>query len=138
VILAILESPYGGVVWRNELYGRMCMRDSLARGEAPFASHLLYTQCLDDNVPAQRDQGMRAGFAWGEFADLRVFYLDRGFSRGMIEGLKQAALYKQPLSFRSLPEWRDPRHLRWAVTTTQDWLDLHGVKAGQVKEWPRW
>jgi hypothetical protein len=137
VILAILESPYSGVIWRNELYARMAMRDSLARGEAPFASHLLYTQTLDDNIAEQRDQGMRAGFAWGEFADLRVFYLDRGFSRGMIEGLKQAALYKQPLSFRSLPEWYDPRRTWACLPELNNWLYAHNVKC-EIKEWPRW
>jgi hypothetical protein len=138
MILAILESPYSGVIWRNELYARMAMKDSLARGEAPFPSHMLYPQVLDDNVPEQRDQGMRAGFAWGEFADLRVFYLDRGVSRGMVEGLKQAAVYKQPIAFRSLPEWREPLRLRQCVGLIEHWLDVYGVGPSQVKEWPRW
>ncbi len=43
----ILESPYGGTpeeVERNVKYARACLRDCLLRGEAPFASHLLYTQ----------------------------------------------------------------------------------------------
>ena len=40
----IIESPYAGFVKRNEDYARECLRDSLMRGEAPIASHLLYTQ----------------------------------------------------------------------------------------------
>lgn len=40
----ILESPYAGDVERNLTYARECVRDSLSRGEAPIASHLLYTQ----------------------------------------------------------------------------------------------
>lgn len=135
MILTILESPYSGVIWRNELYGRMCMLDSLKRGEAPYASHLLYTQCLDDHNPEQRDRGMRAGFAWGEFADLRAFYCDRGFSRGMIEGLKQACLYRQPLAFRSLPEWREEKRLRDTLRQINAWALLNECPC-EVKEWP--
>lgn len=42
-----VASPYAGDVARNERYARACMVDSLARGEAPFVPHLLYTQLLD-------------------------------------------------------------------------------------------
>ena len=37
-------------------YARACLRDSLLRGEAPIASHLLYTQpvaSLDDSDPVR-------------------------------------------------------------------------------------
>lgn len=33
--LVILESPFAGNVKKNILYGRLCVRDSLSRGEAP-------------------------------------------------------------------------------------------------------
>ena len=39
----ILESPYAGRVEENVAYARAAVRDSLLRGEAPIASHLLYT-----------------------------------------------------------------------------------------------
>ena len=57
----ILESPYAGNVELNERYARACMADCLRRGEAPYASHLLYTQpgVLDDLVPEQREIGIR-------------------------------------------------------------------------------
>ena len=42
--LVIFESPYAGDVEANTEYARRCVRDSLMRGEAPIASHLLYTQ----------------------------------------------------------------------------------------------
>ena len=38
----ILESPYAGNVEENVAYARAAVRDSLLRGEAPIASHLLY------------------------------------------------------------------------------------------------
>ena len=50
-----LESPFGAPTRENIItnvaYALLAMRDSLGRGEAPFASHLLYTQMLDDQNP---------------------------------------------------------------------------------------
>jgi hypothetical protein len=49
----ILESPFAEFISQNNEkrtvkenieYARLCVRDSLSRGEAPIASHLLYTQ----------------------------------------------------------------------------------------------
>ena len=37
---------------------RRAMLDCLKRGEAPFASHLLYTQALDDSDAAHRKLGI--------------------------------------------------------------------------------
>lgn len=84
--LVIVESPYAGDVERNVEYARAALRDSLMRGEAPIASHLLYTQpgVLDDAVPAERAQGIEAGLAWRRVADLAAFYIDLGWSRGML------------------------------------------------------
>jgi hypothetical protein len=81
----ILESPYAGKIDENIDYARKCVRDSLSRGEAPIASHLLYTQAgiLDDNIEAERKWGIDAGLAWKEVAELHVFYIDYGYSRGM-------------------------------------------------------
>jgi len=67
----ILESPYAGDtaedVERNLTYAREALRDSLLRGEAPIASHLLYTQkgVLDDRIREERALGIAAGLAWG-------------------------------------------------------------------------
>ncbi len=45
----IIESPYSGDIPRNLLYARLCVFDCLNRGEAPYASHLFFTQVLNDN-----------------------------------------------------------------------------------------
>jgi hypothetical protein len=81
----ILESPYAGNVEVNLAYARHCMRDCLLRGEAPIASHLLYTQpgVLDDNDPRERELGIAAGLAWRHIATALVFYVDLGWSPGM-------------------------------------------------------
>jgi hypothetical protein len=102
--LVYLESPYAGDVESNLAYLRACMADCLRRGEAPYASHGLYTQpgVLDDDKPEERRLGMEAGFCWGEKADASVFYVDRGWSRGMIEGLKRARAHGRPVELRVL------------------------------------
>jgi len=83
--LVILESPYAGDIEANLKYARACIKDSLSRGEAPIASHLLYTQpgILDDDDPEERQKGIDAGLEWGRVADARVFYIDHGMSKGM-------------------------------------------------------
>lgn len=102
--LVILESPYAGDVEVNTTYARRALADSLRRGEAPLASHLLYTQpgVLDDTVPAERARGIEAGLAWGEVADATALYLDRGLSRGMVEGIVAAVHSFRPIECRFL------------------------------------
>jgi hypothetical protein len=82
-----LESPFSGDLDRNMRYARRAMRDSLDRWEAPFLSHLLYTQVLDDNDPSDREQGIACGWAWLMQCDYAVFYLDYGMSSGMQRSL---------------------------------------------------
>lgn len=102
--LVIVESPYAGDVEANVAYARACVRDSLARGEAPIASHLLYTQpgILDDDIPEERQWGIDAGLAWRVVADASAVYTDRGISRGMRHGIGAARGAGVPVEFRSL------------------------------------
>ena len=102
--LVIVESPYAGDVDANVAYARACVADALARGEAPFASHLLYTQpgILRDEVPAERDKGIAAAMAWYRAADAAVVYTDRGISRGMEFGIATAKDAGKPVEFRSI------------------------------------
>ena len=105
--LVIIESPFAGDVERNLAYARAAMRDCLMRGEAPFASHCLYTQSgvLDDQLAVERVIGIQAGLAWGAMADRTVVYSDLGISNGMREGILRAEREGRPVVFRSLPEW---------------------------------
>jgi hypothetical protein len=105
LIRVAIESPYAGDVERNRAYLRFCMADCLRRGEAPFASHGLYTQddVLDDNIPAERTRGIATGFAWAEVAQKRVAYVDLGTSDGMRFGYQHAFLMGQEVEVRVLP-----------------------------------
>lgn len=102
--LVIVESPYAGDVERNVEYARRCMADCIARGEAPFASHLLYTQdgVLNDGDPEQRNIGILIGFSWATHADATVVYDDYGISSGMKRGIENASKNKRPIEFRSI------------------------------------
>lgn len=102
--LVILESPYAGDIAANVAYARACLRDCLMRGEAPIASHLLYTQAgvLRDEDPAERALGIAAGLAWLRGAEASVVYVDRGISDGMRQGIEAAQSMGRPVEFRSL------------------------------------
>ncbi len=103
----IVESPYAGDVERNVAYARACVRDCLARGEAPFASHLLYTQpgILDDGNGEERRLGIAAGLAWLERADLVAVYTDLGITAGMQEAVARAEKEGREIVFRSITDW---------------------------------
>ncbi len=107
--LVIIESPFAASAAytqaHHEAYARACMADCLSRGEAPYASHLLYTQpgVLDDTIPEQRKLGMLAGFAWRAACDTTVVYQDLGMSGGMVAGVQSAKDRGNKVEFRRLP-----------------------------------
>lgn len=117
--LVVIESPFAGhSTWpwpftglgkwinrqQNIRYARRAMADSLARGEAPIASHLLYTQrgILRDDVYDERMRGIQAGFLWARCAKRRIFYVDRGMSPGMVLARREAAAIGQTIEFRAI------------------------------------
>lgn len=104
MILVILESPYAGNIDLNVAYARLAVRDCLNRGEAPFVSHLLYTQptILRDAVPEERQWGIDAGLEWGRVADKTVVYTDLGISKGMQYGIDHALKAARPIEYRTL------------------------------------
>jgi hypothetical protein len=99
----IIESPYAGG-HANVRYSRRCLRDSLNRGESPFASHLLYTQkeVLDDKIPADRRKGIDAAVAWLEVADAVAVYMDMHVTPGMVHGIVRASVLNKPIKLRWL------------------------------------
>jgi len=102
--LVVVESPYSGNVARNRRYLRACLRDSLIRGEYPFASHAIYTQpgVLNDHDPEERRLGILAGLRWGRNADATIVYGDLGITSGMVAGMTAATERGRPVCLRSL------------------------------------
>lgn len=104
----IIESPYAGDIHLNTLYARLAVKDCLSRGEAPIASHLLYTQpgILDDGKPDERKTGIDAGHAWIGKADAVVVYTDLGVSNGMAAGIRRAHDFDElSVEYRQIKGW---------------------------------
>lgn len=85
----VIESPYQyqSNVAENVAYARKAMIHSLRLNEAPFASHLVYTQALSDTVINERRLGIDCGYVWGCEANYVAFYADLGWSSGMEHAL---------------------------------------------------
>ena len=88
----------------NKKFTLACMRDCFLRGEAPYASHVLYAQShiVDDFVASERALGMHAGFLWGDCATKTVVYTDMGISSGMAMGIEHAKKMNRPIEYRVL------------------------------------
>jgi len=102
--LVIIESPYKGDVTFNIEYAKECMFDSIQRDECPFASHLLYTQILNDNSKLERAIGLQLGFKVMSKADLVAVYIDNEISEGMKLGIKEAERLGLRIEYRKIKE----------------------------------
>lgn len=108
----IVESPYAGDVERNVAYARAAIADCIRRGEAPIASHLLFTQpgILNDADPEERQRGIDAGHAWLSVADGVVFYVDLGWSSGMKAARDRCDRSGLHVELRHIPfQWGEKR-----------------------------
>lgn len=110
--VVLLESPFSGKtpgeLARNIQYARLAIRDCISRGEAPFASHLLYTQdhILLDTIPEERQLGIACGLAFQYIAASVVVYTNLGITEGMQQGISHAEKLQLPILYRTLPTWR--------------------------------
>lgn len=101
--LTILETPYSGNIQLNLNFARACLLHSIHLGETPFASHLFYTQVLDDTIPQDRTLGMTLGFNFYHHAQLCAVYTNLGISNGMLSGIRHAESLRIPVVYRRLP-----------------------------------
>jgi hypothetical protein len=108
LVPVLVESPLAaptieGLV-RNKKFARACLRDALGRGEAPYASHLLYAQegLLNDDIAEERALGIHAGLVWGKLASKTVVYTDLGISSGMQRGMDRAVREGREVEHRVL------------------------------------
>jgi hypothetical protein len=107
--LVIIESPFNGNgdTETNIKFARACMREVLLNGEAPFASHLLYTQegILNDKIPGERALGIEAGLTWGKRASKTIVYTNLGITSGMEKGIQRAKDEGRVVEYRELKNW---------------------------------
>ncbi len=100
--LVFIESPYAGDIEKNSRYALEALLDSIVKGEAPFASHLLYTQVLDDTKYDQRLLGLKCASAFRAKCQLLAVYTDLGISPGMKLGMDHAQSLGIDIVFRRL------------------------------------
>jgi len=147
----IIESPFwassAAGIERHIEYARAAVRDSVLRGEAPIASHLLFTQpgILKDDIPEERTMGINAGHAWMPIADLVAVYGDLGISRGMKIGIELADKFGIKVQYRQLrPELKvedkkpEDDKLRFQINEIyklRNGLNIKLIKIDGPKEW---
>jgi hypothetical protein len=83
-------------------YALAAVAHSLSLGESPFASHVLYTDALNDRKDIDRVKGMEAGWALYPKADLVAVYWDLGISKGMVDGIERAARAGCTITYRKI------------------------------------
>ena len=111
LIPVAIESPFaaraGRSVEDHRLYLRHCMLDCLSRGEAPYASHNMYTLegggPLDDEDPLQRALGIKAGLLWSSQSFRVACYVDFEMSGGMKAARDHWVEIGMPVEYRTLP-----------------------------------
>lgn len=108
------SSDYAGGIELNRLYAIQCIADCAKRKEAGFAPGIHYTQKLDGTFAQElsgksdpthyltREEGFEMILAFRLAADKTVFYLDHGWSSGMLAGKEQCIKYGKPYEERYL------------------------------------
>lgn len=97
---------------QNLIYARLALLNSLMRGEAPLASHLLYTQVWSERDDL-RDAGIKAGIEMHHRCDMVALYADLGISSGMGLASNNAKLIGVEQTRRVIldADGKDPRAL---------------------------
>lgn len=102
VICSPLRAATPDEVEKNKAYAREALRNSLLRGEAPFASHLLYTQVLSDEIPEERAAAITAAHQVIMRAERLAVYIDRGVTDGMKDEIRIASVSGVRIVFRTM------------------------------------
>lgn len=103
----IIESPYAGNVPVNKAYLQLCIRWCLQNNTAPFASHQMYTEALDDRKRHERLLGIDAGYEWWDVAHYVFFFTDLGMSPGMWKAYERCQQILKPYRYIHLKEQYD-------------------------------
>lgn len=104
-IPCVIESPYAGDVERNMAYLEKCIRWCACHGYAPYASHKMMTVALDDSNPEERTLGINCGLAFRKIVAVRLFFIDLGWSNGMLHARELYDSWGLKWEERSIANW---------------------------------
>ncbi len=102
----IIESPFKAKDKTLQVeyhhYLNLALRDSISRGESPYASHAFIPRVLNDDNQNERSLGINLGQAWLRRCDFVAVYQDYGISEGMKAGIASAEILGKPIEYRSM------------------------------------
>lgn len=75
---------------RNLEYAQALTRQAIEAGLAPITPHLYMTQCLSEDIPAERAKGMAAGLELLKCCDFVIAGVKYGISEGMSREIQTA------------------------------------------------
>jgi hypothetical protein len=116
--LVFICSPFSGGPPLYRKYLLEAIRDSLSRGENPFAPHYYYTRFLDDNDLSQRNLGRVFGQQVLARCDSLVVYADHGITPGMNDDIQFAVKARKNVTVR---------YLRGGLKGGKDYTDRESV-----------
>lgn len=104
--VVVIESPFASssplLRKAHRLYAETAMRHALLEGKVPVASHVFYTDALDDTLEDERTLGMEAGFVLGDVSKECWVFVDLGVSEGMLAGARRADERGTPIMLMSM------------------------------------
>jgi hypothetical protein len=105
-LFVVLETPWAGLGAGDKAksYVRNCIRDCIARGEIPWASHVMFawTDALYETDEEQRAEGIELNKQMLLRADKVVAYTDHGISKGMQIAITFAKIHGKNVEKRFL------------------------------------
>ena len=118
--LVYISSPLFGDAKRDHSLAWHACRMAMARGNTPFSSHLLYSQMLDCNDPAQRELETRLNGQMLSLCD-ELWLCGDVISPGMAADEQLAKEQDIPVKYVSMEEmtFRPPDEQAWEEWTEE-------------------
>ena len=113
------------------------MLDSIDKGEAPFAAHLLYPQILTEETVDDQNVGIKLGLQWGEKAAKTIVYQDLGITSEMNYGIRNAFRHGRPIEYRNIPNAID-HNIDSLEALALEISEYFGVKLKDMKSTARY
>lgn len=102
--LVYIASPYAGDVETNVQFAKAACRYAIEQGATPVAAHLLYPQIISDDIPEEREAGLRMGLRVLEACD-EIWLCGGRITQGMRAELATAESFELPVRrIRKIPK----------------------------------
>ncbi len=101
-MLVFVASPFKGDIEKNKRYLKLALKDSIKRGECPYAPHAYLVDVLDDSNAHEREIGMKIGHEFLKRCDRIAVYQDLGISSGMNREMDIARLFSVDIELRNI------------------------------------